>query len=185
MEFGIYAVITLTLLYISLAFIKHVDDENGLPDKPSIKFLIIATTMGGLSMYFENAYLMVVFCAFIFIEAYTDYYTMQLYLIFSLIVSLGYGYMILAGKISLDIFIEICIFLFLIVISRIVKVINTGDVWMMITLIPYILNIFNFCDGLIVLLSFYLFSLVLGIVINAKDILCNKKSIFPLQFQSA
>lgn len=62
-------------------------------------------------MYFDNAWLMTFFYAFLLIEAYTDYHTMQLYLIFSVSAALiGYLYMIIFGHITLDICFDIIVF---------------------------------------------------------------------------
>ena len=71
-------------------------------------------------------------------------------------------------------------FFFLIVgVSRLIKAINTGDVWLLLASVPYLLNAFDFEDSLLILVGFYVLTLILGLVINIKDILLKKKQYVP------
>ena len=180
MIFEVYSILTLILLYVFFIFIKCVDEENNLPKKLSIKFIVFALLSGGFNIYFNNAWLMTLFYAFLLIEAYTDYHTMQLYLIFSISTALiGYFYMIVFKHITLDICFNIIIFFLIVGVSRFIKAINTGDVWLLLASVPYLLNAFDFEDSLLILVGFYVLTLILGLVINIKDILLKKKQYVP------
>ena len=180
MIFSVYSILTLILLYVFFIFIKYIDEENELPIKLSVEFIIFALLSGGFNMYFDDAWLMTFFYAFLLIEAYTDYHTMQLYLIFSVSAALiGYLYMIIFGHITLDICFDIIVFFLIVGISRFIKAINTGDVWLLFASVPYILNVFNFKDSLLILVGFYVLTLFLGLFINVKDILFKKKQYVP------
>lgn len=62
MIFAVYSILTLILLYVFFIFIKCVDEENELPTKLSVEFIIFALLSGGFNMYFDNAWLMTFLC---------------------------------------------------------------------------------------------------------------------------
>lgn len=47
-----------------LHFIKYIDEENELPIKLSVEFIIFVLLSGGFNMYFDNAWLMTFFTLF-------------------------------------------------------------------------------------------------------------------------
>lgn len=180
MIFEVYSILTFIMLHVFFIFIKCVDEENELPNKLSMEFIIFTLLSGGFNMYLDNAWLMTLFYAYLLIEAYTDYHTMQLYLIFSIGAALiGYLYMIIFRHITSDICFDIIVFFLIVSISRLIKAINTGDVWLLFASVPYILNAFNFENGLLILVGFYVLTLVLGLIVNIKDILFKKKQYVP------
>lgn len=182
MFFGLYSILTLALTFCHRLLIEKVDDENNLPKKFRPLFIIFILFSGGFNLCFNNSFLMMFFYSFLLIDAYTDYYVMQLYLIFSIMtLCVGYLYMFINSYsyITHDVIKDIFIFILIIVFSKFIQAINTGDVWLLIASVPYILYVCNFKDCLFVLIGVYVLALVLGLVIYIKEILYTNKQYIP------
>jgi hypothetical protein len=163
------------LVVLGIIFIKWADATCGLPEKTNIIFPAVSCICGricGRIFEIRSVIPLALLTAYIYISAYTDYYTMQLYTIFSVavfIVGIVMQYLTMHDICCF----EMALFVILVVFSRLSGAINTGDVYLLAALAPW-LALYGYItgfDAFTVMSIFYLISLVTGILINIRKVI--------------
>jgi len=178
---GISGVSVVFLTLYGIALIKKIDAEHGLPEKVGTGYIILTAMAGCITFYAFKEFLLlfIIFTSYLAVMAYTDFYVMKLYTIFNVIAAItGYITLFIAGRLSALTLLQI---IGIILLMKLFRVINTGDVELLIASVPYLCilaGIYGTNKGYFCFL-FMIVVMFIGVVINLKKFITKGENKAP------